>query len=257
MHHWDRTLGVSCQEQGRAGTPLSLPWPLSALLPGGEAVGQGCRAVGQGLGCRQGSVLHCSPGRVPAQLLHCPRSGPQHPGSPHGSLQIWGVPIHKPPPSEASTSPVRGTDRQAAIPCRYTGTGAHDNTGSTPTATAPCAANGLRKGLLHHPETPFMHLLPGSLPAPGHRGQIQPLPSAVWARALTACSAHPKHLPATPHSTRHPCQHPPDTAQLLGVTGILGGALSPAALGTPKTPCRQLYPNRATSKPGKPQARQG
>lgn len=133
-----------------------------------------------------------------------PRSSPQqtsrvHMGHPVGPCRSRKLRHHKSPPSGASASPVRGTDGQAAIPCPYGRHRAHDNTDSTSTAASPpCIKWEVRTGLLHHPKTPFMHPLPISSPTPGHRGHIQPLPSATWTRTLSGCSVHPQHLSAAP-----------------------------------------------------------
>lgn len=198
------------------------------------------RAAGQADGVQAGLCPAPSPGRVPACLpstspdrqvhgkvqdgggLALPPgpalSNPLSPhGSPCGSLQVQGALTPQISPLRSLCQPsTRGTDRQtgrqAAIPCGYGRHHAHDNTGSTSTAASPpCIKWVLGKQLLrpapspqHHPNAPFMHPLPVSLPTPGHRGQIQPLLSAMWAQAPAACSAHPQRLSASPPQHQAP-----------------------------------------------------
>lgn len=196
--------------------------------------------------------MHCSPVQ--------PSAAPSPHGSPCGSLQVWGAPTPQIGPSRASVSPVRGTDGQAAIPCGY-GYGrhrAHDNTGSTSTAASPPCIKRAEEGAA--PSCPITLRPPSCTCCPSPRP-----PQGRGARS-SLCPlqcGHKRSQPALPtpsirlppqHSTRHPCQHPSNTAQLLEVTGTARSRAEPCST-RDMSPPQHLYPDHGTSQSWKPHAK--
>lgn len=187
---------------------------------------------------------------LPRDMLRCRLGGtctaPQSlPRQPPESLQVTMASCrsgvlqhHKSPPPEPLPAQGRGqTDRQL-FPEGTAGTVPVTTQALLQQPHPPRASNGLRKGVPRPPSRTHC------LSPPGHGAHIQPLSSAMWAQALAVCFAHHNICLPSWHSITHLCQHPADTAQLLGATGTAQSWAEPCSAGHTR-PSWGHKPNRA------------